>query len=151
MRVNTMASGVVALIAAASSVVAAEGTAEIGVGGSEDYGTFLSDGNGRAVYLFTADVQGEGDIKAQSNCYEECAKAWPPLLSEGEPEAGDGVDKSFLGTVKRKDGKMQVTYDGWPLYYFVKDKGAGDVTGQDKHGFGGEWYLIRPDGTRVGS
>ena len=55
----------------------------------------------------------------------------------------------MLGTVERRDGSLQVTYNGWPLYYFVKDGKPGDTIGQDMEGFGGEWYLVSPDGDHV--
>ena len=57
------------------------------------------------------------------------------------PQAGDGVDASLLGTTTRKDGTTQVTYNGWPLYYYVKDQKPGDVTGQD---VGDVWYVLSP-------
>jgi predicted lipoprotein with Yx(FWY)xxD motif len=117
---------------------------------SAKYGTYVTDAKGRALYMFQADKQGQGQTKAQSNCYDACAKAWPPLIAEGSPEAGSNIDKSKIDTVERKDGSKQVTYNGWPLYYFVKDKGKGDTTGQDVKGFGAEWYLLTAGGERVG-
>tara|TARA_R100000322_G_scaffold69994_2_gene44066 strand:+ start:516 stop:1010 length:495 start_codon:yes stop_codon:yes gene_type:complete len=115
---------------------------------SDTYGSYITDAEGRTLYLFTTDTQGDGKSAAQSSCYNGCAKAWPPLTTEEQPEAGEKLQQDLLGTFERKDGKSQVTYGGWPLYYFVKDTGAGSVTGQDKHGFGGEWYLLAPDGTK---
>jgi predicted lipoprotein with Yx(FWY)xxD motif len=123
--------------------------AKVDVGQSDQYGAYLTDGEGRALYLFTADQQGSGDTSPVSNCYDDCAKAWPPLLTSSEPEAGEGGDASLLGTFERKDGAKQVTYNGWPLYYFIKDQGAGDTAGQDKHGFGGGWYLVTPEGNKA--
>jgi predicted lipoprotein with Yx(FWY)xxD motif len=130
---------------------AAQGTeaAEVTVEESDEYGPYLTDADGQALYLFTADQQGSGDQAAQSNCYEACAEAWPPLVTDGEPQAGEQVDKSLIGTSERRNGQMQVTYGGWPLYYFVQDQGPGEATGQDKHGFGGEWYLVTPEGEKV--
>ena len=65
-----------------------------------------------------------------------CAKAWPRLLTEEKPSAaGEPVRKSLVGTIKRNGGSTQVTYNGWPLYHFVKDKGKHKATGQDVHGF----------------
>ena len=69
-----------------------------------------------------------------------------PLLTVGAPTAGDGVDASKFGSTARKDGSTQVTYNGMPLYYYDKDKAAGDVTGQ---GVGKVWYVVAPDGTTV--
>jgi predicted lipoprotein with Yx(FWY)xxD motif len=123
--------------------------AKVAVEESQQYGPYLTDADGRALYLFTADQQGSGDEAAQSNCYDACAEAWPPLVTGGEPQAGERADKSLIGTIERQNGDMQVTYGGWPLYYFVQDQGAGEATGQDKHGFGGEWYLVTPAGEKV--
>jgi predicted lipoprotein with Yx(FWY)xxD motif len=123
--------------------------AKVAVEESQQYGPYLTDADGRALYLFTADQQGSGDEAAQSNCYDACAEAWPPLVTGGEPQAGEQADKSLIGTIERQNGDMQVTYGGWPLYYFVQDQGAGEATGQDKHGFGGEWYLVTPAGEKV--
>lgn len=136
----------------AQTVVSAEqpGTTKIKIEETEKFGAYLTDADGQALYLFTADKQGEGGTKAESNCYDACAKAWPPLLTKEKPSASSKrVQESLLGTIKRKDGATQVTYNGWPLYYFVKDKGKGEATGQDVHSFGGEWYLLQPQGTRV--
>ena len=92
------------------------------------------------LYLYTKDT------KNTSNCYDKCATNWPPLLTEGKPAAGTGADASLLGTTTRKDGKMQVTYNGWPLYYWVKDQKPGDATGQD---VGGVWYVLNAKGEEV--
>lgn len=115
---------------------------------TDSYGAFVADAEGRALYLFTADQQGQGTAKAESSCYDDCAKAWPPLLVKGEPQIGKKLKQELVGTIQRKDGSAQVTYGGWPLYYFVKDQGGESVTGQDVHGFSGEWYLVSPDGTK---
>lgn len=103
-------------------------------------GKHLVDGKGMSLYVFEADHNG------MSACSGKCAKAWPPLTASQKPEAMGGVDASMLGTTKRKDGSMQVTYDGMPLYYFVRDKAPGDMNGQGVNGFGGEWYLVGPGG-----
>jgi predicted lipoprotein with Yx(FWY)xxD motif len=57
----------------------------------------------------------------RSSCYGACEAYWPPLLTKGKPHAGTGVRASLLGTTKRKDGKLEVTYNHHPLYYFVGD------------------------------
>ena len=128
---------------------AAQGPAQVAVAQSEQYDAYLADADGRALYLFTAGTQGTGGTEAQSACYDACAEAWPPLLTEGEPQAGEQADAALLGTIERQDGATQATYNGWPLYYFVRDQGPGETTGQDKHGFGGEWYLVTPGGEKV--
>lgn len=109
----------------------------------EPYGMYLTDSKGRALYLFTA------DSKKQSKCYDACAKAWPPVILEGNLSAGKQVNISMLSTMERKDGKKQVAYNGMPLYYYIKDQSKGQVTGQDIKSFGGEWYLVSPQGTKI--
>lgn len=127
------------------SDVAASDSVLIDVMQQEPYGAFLTDAEGRALYLFTADTQGES-----SACYDDCAAAWPPLLAAGTPTAADpALDAAMLGTLERRDGAMQVTYNGWPLYYYQPDQASGQVTGQDVHGFGGEWYLVSPQGEQI--
>jgi plastocyanin len=79
-------------------------------------------------------------------CYDKCAQAWPPLLTAGAPKTGDGADAALLGTTARTDGTTQVTYNGWPLYYYVKDQKPGDVTGQD---VGGVWYMLSSKGDKI--
>jgi predicted lipoprotein with Yx(FWY)xxD motif len=102
-----------------------------------------TDAEGMSLYLFEAD----GELN--STCYDACAQAWPPLLSEGESIAGEGLDKGMLATFKRTDGSTQIAYNGKPLYYFARDQSAGDTKGQDIEGFGAEWYLISPEGEKV--
>ena len=103
-------------------------------------GQFLVGADGMTLYLFTNDSEGT------SNCYDGCAASWPPLLTDGEPEAGDGVDAALLGTTERADGTTQVTYNGLPLYFFASDQSAGDTSGQ---GVGGVWYVVSPGGEAV--
>jgi predicted lipoprotein with Yx(FWY)xxD motif len=106
-----------------------------------DLGEILADGDGRTLYLFTADDGGT------STCYDDCAEAWPPLEApDGGPVAGDGVDEGLLGTTERDDGTEQVTYDGMPLYHFAGDSAPGDTNGQ---GVGGVWYVVEPGGDAV--
>ena len=100
-------------------------------------GSFLVDKIGMSLYIFLNDVPGT------SNCYGGCEASWPPLFTGDAPVAGEGVDASLLGTTTRDDGSVQVTYNGWPLYYFASDANAGDVNGQD---VGGVWYVIASDG-----
>lgn len=105
----------------------------------EPYGDILVDDEGMTLYLFTRDEDGE------SVCYDDCADAWPPLVVEGEPTAGDGVTAE-LATTERRDGSMQVTAGGWPLYYFTPDERPGDANGQ---AVGGVWYVLAPDGSMI--
>ena len=107
-----------------------------------DYGKILADRRGRALYLFTRDDE-------RSRCYGDCAKAWPPFLTKGAPRAGDRVKQKLLGTVKRSDGKKQVTYNGQPLYYYVGDDEPGEVLCQAVLEYGGYWYVVKRSGEPV--
>ena len=100
-------------------------------------GTFLTDATGMSLYLFTNDTPGV------SNCTGDCLVAWPALLTDGDPVAGDGVDASLLGTTIRDDGSVQVTYSGWPLYFFAGDAAPGDLAGQ---GVNDVWFVVSPTG-----
>ena len=106
-------------------------------------GSILVNSNGRTLYLFKADVG------ASSACSGACATAWPPLLASGTPTAGSGLTASKLGTITRSDGSRQVTYDGHPLYLFIKDKKPGDVTGQGVTAFGAAWFALTPSGSQA--
>jgi predicted lipoprotein with Yx(FWY)xxD motif len=110
---------------------------------SSSAGTFLTDGSGRAVYLWVKDT---GDA---STCTGACAGAWPPVTTTGTPTASGGAMASDLGTITRSDGSKQVTYDGHPLYYFVGDSGPGTAAGQGSDGFGAKWWLVSPTGSDV--
>jgi predicted lipoprotein with Yx(FWY)xxD motif len=104
-----------------------------------DLGSILVDEQGMTLYLFESDSDGA------STCYDECEDAWPPLIADS-PTAGEGVDGSLLGTTKRDDGALQVTYDGQPLYLFAADRTPGDVEGQ---GVGDVWFVLDPSGRKV--
>ncbi len=100
-------------------------------------GIHLVDGEGMTLYLFT------NDELQLSNCSGGCAGTWPPLTTDADPEAGDGVTQERLGTITRGDGSKQVTYNGYPLYYFANDSQAGDTNGQN---VGGIWFVVSTDG-----
>jgi predicted lipoprotein with Yx(FWY)xxD motif len=102
-------------------------------------GQFLTDTAGMTLYIYTSDTPNT------STCYDGCATNWPPYLTNGTPAAGTNVTASMIGTTKRTDGTTQVTYNGWPLYYFASDKAAGDTNGEGK---GGVWFVITPAGTQ---
>lgn len=119
------------------------GAVTLKVESTHELGKYLVDSKGRSLYLFKA------DSKDKSSCYDACADAWPPLTTSGKPETGEGVNKDLISTFERKDGKMQVAYNGWPLYYYIKDEGSKQRTGQDVNGFGAEWYLVSPEGKEV--
>jgi predicted lipoprotein with Yx(FWY)xxD motif len=105
-----------------------------------DLGTILVDSQGLTIYDF------HKDKGSKSACYDACAAAWPPLLTEGNPQAQGAADRSMLGTTKRKDGTVQVTYNGWPLYTYAGDQGPGEANGNDIDQFGAEWYALQPNG-----
>jgi predicted lipoprotein with Yx(FWY)xxD motif len=106
-------------------------------------GTFLTDGSGRAVYLWAKDPMGK------SECAGACATAWPPVTDAGKLTAAGGVNAADLGTITRSDGTKQVTYDGHALYYYVGDSSAGQTSGQGSDGFGAKWWLVAPSGTQI--
>ena len=108
-------------------------------------GKVLVDPEGRTLYFFEKDPHSL--YSAQSSaCYGACAENWPPLLTEGEPEAEDGAYPTKLSTLKRKDGTLQVTYYGHPLYTYVGDKKPGEANGDGVKAFGGQWYASDPNG-----
>ena len=96
---------------------------------------FLVDQTGRALYAYALDTQNNGE----SACTDECATEWQPVTVTGVPAAGSGINTGYLGTITRDDGTMQATYNGWPLYYYSGDTGAGTTNGQ---GMEGEWFLV---------
>ena len=105
-------------------------------------GGYLVNGEGMSLYFTSNDTQDSGT----SSCTDDCAVEWPPLLTDGDPVAGEGVDATRLGTITRDDGMMQVTYNGHPLYTFDEDKAAGDTNGQGVEDEFGHWSLISPEG-----
>ena len=120
------------------------GAATVAVAGNAKLGQILVDGSGRTLYLF------EADKSASSTCYGSCATYWPPLLTSGAPAAGSGANAGLLGTTKRTDGSVEVTYNGHPLYYVVTDHNPGDATGQAVNNFGAPWFVLGPDGNKIG-
>ena len=106
-------------------------------------GRILVDGKGITLYDFVKDKG------TTSSCYGACAALWPPLTTKGKPVAGRGVRASLLGTTKRKDGKLEVTYNRHPLYYFVSDRKPGQTTGQGINQFGAPWWVLSPAGKEI--
>ena len=107
------------------------------------FGRILFDGRGQALYGFTRDRRG-----GPSRCYGDCAEAWPVYYAKGKLTAGKGVKQSLIGTTRRTDGRRQVTYNGWPLYFYAHE-GPGEVKCQNVATHGGTWLVARPDGTLV--
>jgi predicted lipoprotein with Yx(FWY)xxD motif len=110
---------------------------------SSSLGQILVGGNGKSLYLF------EADTSTQSTCSGACAQAWPPLTTNGAPNAAGGASASLLGTTKRSDGTTQVTYSGHPLYYFVSDTKPGDTNGEGSTAFGAGWDVLSPAGAKI--
>jgi predicted lipoprotein with Yx(FWY)xxD motif len=109
---------------------------------SSDYGQVLFDSDDQAIYYF------DKERGSKSECYGACAEAWPPVLTEGAPQAGSGAQTGLLGTTQRDDGTTQVTYDGHPLYYYVDDP-KGQVLCHNVNEFGGLWLAVQGNGQPV--
>ncbi len=136
-----------ALVAAIASAIAVAGSdttsgAKVHIANSR-LGRILVDSKGITLYDFVKDKG------TTSVCYGACAALWPPLITHGKPIAGPGVRASLLGTTRRKDGKLEVTYGGHPLYYFVSDQKPGQTTGQAVNQFGGPWWVLSPAGKEI--
>jgi predicted lipoprotein with Yx(FWY)xxD motif len=106
-------------------------------------GKALVDGQGRTLYVF------EADKGTSSTCNAACASVWPPATTAGRPTAGPGVDAAKLGTTKRGDGALEVTYDGHPLYRYAPDAKPGDAAGQGLNQFGAPWYVLAASGKKI--
>jgi predicted lipoprotein with Yx(FWY)xxD motif len=127
---------------ASAGPTATQATATLTVRTSQ-FGRILFDGRGRALYAFTRDRRG-----GPSKCYGACAAAWPVYFAKGTLRAGASVKRSLTGTVRRRDGRRQITYNGWPLYYYAHE-GPREVKCQNVDQFGGLWLVVRPSGALV--
>ena len=136
---------VVAGVAAGAAMAASDaGAAQPTVTArSSNYGRILFDGRGFALYAFTRDPRG------RSVCSGACAEAWPPYILRGRLRAGAATRASLLGTTRRSDGSLQVTYAGRPLYYYVGDRDPSVVNCQNVSEFDGLWLVVRPSGRLV--
>jgi predicted lipoprotein with Yx(FWY)xxD motif len=134
--------GVTGFLAAASVAGTARTNATVSLR-KTGLGMILVNSRGRTLYLFARDTKGK------STCSGTCAKFWPPLLASSKPTAGAGVKSSLLGTTRRSDGRVQVTYNRHPLYGYALDKQAGQTKGQGVLGFGARWYAVSARGARV--
>jgi predicted lipoprotein with Yx(FWY)xxD motif len=108
-----------------------------------ELGRTLVDGQGRTLYLF------EKDTTTASTCDGACASVWPPLITNGKPQAQAGISAAKLGTTKRNDGKVEVTYAGHPLYYYVSDTKPGQLSGEGLDQFGATWDAVAPSGKGI--
>jgi predicted lipoprotein with Yx(FWY)xxD motif len=121
----------------ASLILAVSATAmnhEVDLANSKTVGEYLTDAQGMTLYWLKTDSPGV------STCAGGCLENWPAFYRKSVAATG-GLKTSDFGSITREDGKMQTTYKGYPLYYFVKDKKAGDTNGQ---GARGVWYAVNP-------
>lgn len=137
------------LLALAIACAAASGATAANTGAvsahSSRFGRILFDGRGFVLYAFTKDRPG------RSACSGACAVRWPPFVVKAKPVALSGVPARLLGTARRGDGRLQVTYAGRPLYLYVGDRSPGQILCQDVNEFGGLWLVVRPSGKPVRS
>ena len=136
--------GTAAAIGTAATVIAAVAQGATGTAArltvrSTEYGKVVFGPSGKVAYVFGA------DHGSTSRCYGVCAKAWPPLLTTGAPLAGSGVEAKLLGSTRRSDGSLQVTYGGHPLYYYSADK-IGQIMCQHANMHGGLWLVVKANG-----
>ena len=135
----TTAAPVATTAAPTGTTAAPAGTTAASAGGAELIVTddHLTDGEGRSLYLFTVDTQDSGT----SACDPDCLANWPIFV--GPATAWEGVDAALLGEIADTG---QVTYNGWPLYYFGGDAAPGDTNGQ---GLSDVWWLVSPTGDQM--
>jgi predicted lipoprotein with Yx(FWY)xxD motif len=106
-------------------------------------GQILVDSQGRTLYMFSK------DSGTTSACTGACASFWPPLRSSGDPVVHGGANAFLVGTITRSDGTPEATYNGHPLYTFVKDRKPGDTNGEGLKAFGSTWFVVSPAGEPV--
>lgn len=106
-------------------------------------GGHLVDSVGRTVYMWAADGP------SKSTCAGACASVWPPVTASGDPSTGPGLTLSKLSMIDRSDGKTQLVYAGYPLYYFASDSEAGDTKGQGSNSFGSTWWELSAAGEPI--
>jgi predicted lipoprotein with Yx(FWY)xxD motif len=143
MRVLLFVVLTLAATSASSAALASHAARSTLTAGPSSYGRVLFDGRGFVLYAFTRDP------RRKSVCTGACAKAWPPYIVKTRPRAASGVKARLLGTTRRADGRLQVTYSGRALYYYVGDRSKGQILCQNVTEFGGVWLVIRPSGTLV--
>ncbi|MFP5329647.1 MAG: hypothetical protein ACLGHC_05860 [Alphaproteobacteria bacterium] len=108
------------------------------------FGTYLVDGAGRALYI----LEGERMPGGYHRCMGQCLAVWPALMSNAPPVAGAGVDPALIGSMPMHGGQ-HVTYAGWPLYYYTRDRVPGDTVGQHVTDAWGTWHLLSPAGVPI--
>jgi predicted lipoprotein with Yx(FWY)xxD motif len=129
---------------AAEPAAQTEAASKLAAQTAGELGQIVVDARGMTLYRFDNDT----GKPPMTNCYNDCAVAWPPVKVTGDPAAiqVEGIDKALIGEVARADGTKQVTIGGWPAYRFAKDAAAGDVKGQ---GVGGTWFAFTPAGKKA--
>lgn len=121
------------------------GPAKINLENTKKFGKILDDSRGWTIYAFTRDKKNKDNCQNISGCIQ----SWPPVVTTGKPVAGKGVKQSLLGTIKLKNGKLQVTYNGWPLYTYVSDGGPHMTFYVNFPQFGGKWPALNAAGQLV--
>ena len=129
---------------ASSKPSGTSGVAVVSVASAPKLGQIVVDSKGFTLYDF------HKDKGTKSSCYGACASVWPPLTSEGTAQAKGGAVASMLGTTKRTDGTIQVTYAGHPLYTYTADTKPGEANGNDFSSYGAQWYALKPNGEEAG-
>ena len=142
-RIELLAAVALVALITASATLGASGTTTTLRSGTSSLGRIVVDGQGRTLYLF------EKDRNRRSACYGACAIYWPPLLTHGRPIARGGLRQSLVGTTRRKNGTLQVTYAGHPLYRYVGDSGRGQTNGAGLTDYGGGWDPLSPAGKKI--
>ncbi|HEV2067299.1 MAG TPA: hypothetical protein VGR08_10710 [Thermomicrobiales bacterium] len=132
-RFTVMLVAVIALLGS-SLALAQSDEPTVATSDTPELGTFLTDAEGRTLYMFTRDEPGT------SNCSGDCLANWPAFAAEEPLTLPDGVPGE-LTQITREDGSQQVAYNDMPLYYYAADTAAGDTTGQ---GVGDVWFVVTP-------
>jgi predicted lipoprotein with Yx(FWY)xxD motif len=150
MRLIMVVTGILAAAVLAAPAQSSQGTSTASAAPSPSltakgsrFGRILFDGRGFVLYGFTRDPRG------RSTCSGACAAAWPPYIVTRAPRAGRGATARLIGTTRRPDGRLQATYAGRPLYYYVGDRSPGQILCQNIREFGGLWLVVRPTGAFV--
>ena len=131
-----------ATVAPAPAPLAPAAVTSLTTASKAPFGTYLVDGAGRAVYI----LEGERQPGGAHRCIGACLQVWPPV--HGVPTAGAGLNPALLGSMAMPSGP-HVTYSGWPLYYYHRDRMPGDTTGQHVTDAWGTWHLLSPAGTPI--
>jgi predicted lipoprotein with Yx(FWY)xxD motif len=133
-----------ATLPAALAASRATGT-KINLESTKKFGKILDAPNGWTIYAYSRDSRNK-DV-CQNNSL--CNSLWPPVVTKGSPVAGSGVKQSLLGTIKLKDGKLQVTYNGHPLYTYSADGGPHQTFYVNVFQAGGHWPAVNAAGGLV--